>query len=170
MGEVASLALQTSMKQYETSVKARVRTAAEHRLPLGWAKVQCQESAEEQAAPADGSAQWQCMPTASWRNVESGEHAWRCVEIHSRESLQRNDLHHHRILLLITLPAKRSYNQLKLFQLGLPRCCQQTVWSSCNWGISSFYREKAGTSEFLKTKFRHQEEKSLKAATDADFV
>lgn len=35
MGEVASLALQTSMKQYETSVKARVRTAAEHRLPLG---------------------------------------------------------------------------------------------------------------------------------------
>lgn len=42
----------------------RVSTAAEHRLPLGWAEIQHQESSAGQADPADGSAQRQRALTA----------------------------------------------------------------------------------------------------------
>lgn len=96
-----------------------VGTTAEHRLPPGRVMFQHAGSTKGQAAAAaaaaDRSAQQRCTLTA--RQGSAGC-AWRCGEIESGEGLQHNNLHHCRILPLISPTCLENLQPTQVISVG----------------------------------------------------
>jgi len=99
MCEVATLALQASEKQRETTtshVQAPLRSTG---CPSAEPRCDTQRAQRDRLLPQTALHGGNAVRRG---NAASGGHAWRCVEINSREGLRCNDLHHRRILLLIS--------------------------------------------------------------------
>lgn len=91
-----------------------VSTSAEQRLPPGWAKFQHTESR------GTGCCCCCCRRICTTLTARQGNagRAWRCGEIERRKGLQRNDLHHCRILPLISPICQEKLQPAQVISVG----------------------------------------------------